>query len=130
MESIRKEIEKGNARFAEYVRKGDASALASLYTEDARLMPTNSPMIVGRNKVEEFWGSAIPGLAIKDAVLKTVDLVGEGDTVTELGEYTLKVHPEGREPAEDKGKYVVMWKKTPEGWKLHWDIFNTSLPPT
>jgi hypothetical protein len=22
---------------------------------------------------------------------------------------------------------VVIWKRTNEGWKLHWDIFNTNM---
>jgi hypothetical protein len=42
-----------------------------------------------------------------------------------MGEYHLKM-----EQGEDRGKYVVMWKSTPEGWKLHWDIWNTSQAPT
>ena len=128
MGSLREEIAKGNAKFAEYVRKGDVDGLASLYTEDACLMPANSPAIVGRENIREFWGATAQALGVKDAVLTTVDLKGEGDTVTEYGEYRLKVQPEGQEAGEDMGKYVVLWKKTPEGWKLHWDIFNTDLP--
>ena len=26
------------------------------------------------------------------------------------------------------GKYVVVWKKTPTGYKLYWDIMNSDLP--
>lgn len=128
MESIRKKITEGNVKFGEYVRKGDVVGLASLYTKDACLMPANSPVIVGRENIKEFWGNTAQALSIKDAVLTTVELVGEGDTVTEYGEYRLKVQPEGQEAGEDAGKYVVLWKKTPEGWKLHWDIFNTNTP--
>jgi len=128
MEEIRRAIEEANLKFIECIRNGDAAALSALYTEDACLLPTNFEMMRGREAVEEFWGGAISGLGLKDAVLTTVDLAGGGDTVTEMGEYLLKFQPEGQEPIEDKGKYIVLWKKTPEGWKLRWDIFNTNLP--
>lgn len=31
-------------------------------------------------------------------------------------------------PNSDQGKYVVLWKKEKDGWKLHRDIWNTSTP--
>ena len=121
------EIEKANAKFCEYVRSSDVKALGSLYTEKACIMPPNSPTVMGRENIEGLWG-AMFGSGLKDAVLTTVGVDGTGDTVTEMGEYMLKLQPEGQEAMEDKGKYVVLWKKEPEGWRLHWDIFNTSLP--
>ena len=127
MGDIKTAIAKANATFGEYIGKGDAAALASLYTEKAYLLPPNSPMVKGRQDIEGFWG-VIFGAGLKEAVLTTVELDGEGDTVTELGEYKLKIQPEGQEAVEDKGKYIVQWKKTPDGWRLHWDIFNSSLP--
>ncbi len=127
MGDIKSEIAEANAKFGEYVRKGDAAGLASLYTEKASILPSNNPMVVGRENIKGLWGVMF-GKGLKDAVLTTVEIDGEGDTVTEMGEYKLKLKPEGQEAVEDKGKYVVLWKKTPDGWKLHWDIFNTSLP--
>jgi len=32
-----------------------------------------------------------------------------------MGEYLLKIQPEGQEPIEDEGKYIVVWKLTDEG---------------
>lgn len=123
----KKELEKGNQKFGELVRKGDAKALSNLYTSDACLMPVGMNPIKGRKGVEEFWGSVIKGMGLKDATLKTVELIGEGDAITEMGEYLLKLHSAGKD-MEDKGKYLVVWKKTPEGWKIHWDIWTSSLP--
>ncbi len=124
MSEVRKKIEKANQVFGENVRKGDAKALANLYTPDAALFPAGMKAVEGRKSVEEFWGGAIKGMGLKDAALKTVDLVGSGDTYTERGEYTLKVAA-----GEDKGKYLVVWKNTPDGWKLHWDIWTTNMAP-
>jgi uncharacterized protein (TIGR02246 family) len=128
MGDLKEEIDKTNAKFIGYLRKGDSAGMATLYTEDACLMPTNSPPIVGKENIKGFWGAAIQTMGVYDAALTTVELIGKGDTVSTRGDYKLMAKPEGQEAGEDVGKYVVLWKKTSEGWKLHWDIFNTNLP--
>jgi uncharacterized protein (TIGR02246 family) len=127
-EEVRKAIEKANLKFGEGLRRGDAVAVAALYTDDAILLPPNSEMIRGRQGIEKFWGAAIQ-MGVKDAVLTTMELSGSGDTIHEIGSYTLKIHPKGQNPSEDKGKYIVIWKHTASGWKLHRDIWNTNMPP-
>jgi len=127
-EEVRKAVEKANLKFGEVLRQGDAVAVAALYTEDAILLPPNSEMIRGRRGIGKFWGAAIQ-MGVKDAVLTTVELSGSGDTVHEVGNYTLKISQKGQKPVEDKGKYIVIWKHTASGWKLHRDIWNSNMPP-
>jgi uncharacterized protein (TIGR02246 family) len=125
---VRQLIEETNVKFGEAVRSGDATALASLYTEDAKLLPPNSEMILGREGIEAFWGGGLQ-MGIKDAVLTTVEVLGIGDMVCEIGRYDLTIQPEGQEAVEDSGKFLVIWKKVAtDTWKLHVDIWNTSLP--
>jgi ketosteroid isomerase-like protein len=128
LSEVRKKIEKANQLFVENVRKGDAKALANLYTRDGILFPAGMNIIQGRKAIEAFWGGAIKGMGLKNAILKTIDLLGSSDTYTERGEYVLKMVSAGK-AMEDKGKYIVVWKNTPDGWKLHWDIWNTNLSP-
>jgi ketosteroid isomerase-like protein len=55
-----------------------------------------------------------------------VEVEGLGDTAIEIGELTLY----GAEAQVlDKGKYMVIWKRQDGKWKLHRDIFNSSMPP-
>ena len=125
---VRETIEAANLKFGEAVRQGDAAALAALYTDDAIILPPNSDMIQGRQGIEEFWGMVIQ-MGVTDAILTTVDVMGSDDLVYEIGQYTLTIQPEGQEPVEDMGKYVVVWKLQADGsWKLHVDIWNTSIP--
>jgi ketosteroid isomerase-like protein len=85
-------------------------------------------MIMGREGIETFWGGGLQ-MGIKDAVLTTVEVLGTGDMVCEIGKYDLTIQPEGQEAIADTGKYLVIWKKTSDGtWKLHIDIWNTSMP--
>ena len=62
----------------------------------------------------------------KSAKLEIVEVEGMGGTAYEVGKYTL--YAEGDQML-DTGKYVVIWKKQEDGqWKLHRDIWNTSMP--
>jgi uncharacterized protein (TIGR02246 family) len=125
---VRQSIEEANVRFGEAARLGDATALAMLYTEDARILPPNSEMIQGREGIEAFWGGGFQ-MGIKDIVLTTVEVLGMGDMVCEIGNAQVSIQPEGMDAIEDMAKYLVVWKKGEDGmWRLHVDIWNTSLP--
>ncbi len=126
MSEVRKKIEKENGKFGEYVRRSDAKAISALYTDGASLLPVGMKSIDGRRAIEQFWGGAIKNMGLKDVVLKTVEVLGSGDSVTERGEYVLKFEANGK-ATEDKGKYLVVWKNMPEGWKLHWDMWTSNL---
>ena len=124
-EEVRKAIDKVNKRFSEGFVVGDASITASVYVEDAVILPPGGNIIRGRKAIEEFWGSVMDS-GVKEAILNTVELSGGGDYVHEMGTGVLKIRPEGGEPADQPAKYVVVWKRTPDGWKYQWDIWNTS----
>jgi len=128
MAQVRQAIEETNVKFGEAIRTGDATALATFFTEDARILPQNSEMIVGREGIEAFWSRSLQ-MGIKDFILTTVEVLEMGDMVCEIGKYDLTIQPEGQEAIKDNGKYVVIWKKAADGtWKFHVEICNTSLP--
>ncbi len=125
MTQVRQAIAEGNAKFGEAVRKGDGAAIGALYTDDATLMPPDSDMIKGRGGIEAFWKGGLQ-MGIKEAVLTSVDVSGGGDFAYEIGRFALKIQPEGQQPIDQNGKYVVVWKKAADGaWKLHVDIWNS-----
>ncbi|MHA2301094.1 MAG: YybH family protein [Candidatus Thorarchaeota archaeon] len=124
-DEVRKAIDKVNRRFSEGFHQGDASITASVYMEDAVICPPNSEMIRGRKAIEKFW-SGVMKMGAKEAELTTVELSGSGNTLHELGNGLLKIHPEGQEPVEQRVKYVVVWKLTADGWKYQWDIWNSN----
>ena len=117
-----------NRQIVDALRRGDAAAFAALYTDDARLLPPNSPTLTDRQAIEAFWQGVID-LGISDVTLDTVQIEELGDTAIEVGTYTLDIQPPGGDAAKDVGKYVIIWKRQADGaWKLAVDIFNSDLP--
>ena len=118
-----------NRQFIDALARGDAAGVTAVYAEDGKLLPSNSPMLSGRQAIQEFWQGVIDS-GIRGATVETVDLEELGDTAIEVGAYTLDIRPAGGEATQDVGKYVIIWKRQADGsWKWAVDIFNTNLPP-
>ena len=128
-DSVRKTIEANTKQFVEAFNKGDAVAVANMYTMNARLMPPNSEIIEGRANIQTFWKGAMDA-GIKMVSLDLADLEVHGDTAIEVGRYTLTTPGAGGTTTTDKGKYVGVWKREGPTWRLAIDTFNTSLPAT
>ena len=115
-------IEKLNDVWTAAFNKGDAAAVAALYTEDAYVLPPGSAMVKGRAAIEAFWRQAAQQMS--DAKLTTVDVPPLGRSAArEIGTVTLKT--KSQPPQEVVGKYVVVWRKIGRDWKLATDIWNT-----
>ena len=122
-------IETANAKFSEAFARGDAKALAAMYTSDAIAFPPDSEMIRGNEAIGEFW-KATRDSGVRGAALTTVDVGRSGDVAYEVGKVSLTIRSAGKEPTTAMAKYVVVWKRQADGsWKLHRDIWN-SLPAT
>ena len=119
---IREAIVATNQQFMSAFGRGDAAGVAQLYTEDGQVLPPGSEPITGRPGIRAFWQGAM-NMGIKAAKLETMAVTHHGDAAYEVGRYALEA--EGGQIL-DRGKYVVIWQRHGEDWKLHRDIWNTS----
>lgn len=116
----RKAIEAAVQRYVEASNQGDAEALASLYADDAVLLPPDHEPVRGRAAIGEFWRQGTDeGLEVS-----TLTVEVDGNLGYLVGRYNLPATDE--EPA-DSGKYVMCLKRQRDGaWKLTADIWNRS----
>jgi uncharacterized protein (TIGR02246 family) len=117
-------IAQANQQFMLAFNQGSADGVAGCYTAGAQLLPVHMGQVAGRENIQGFW-QAVMDMGIKAARLETVELDVLGKTAIEVGKYTLLG---GKEQVLDTGKYVVVWKTEQGQWKLHRDIWTTSLP--
>lgn len=122
---INEAIEAANERFMTTFSRGDAAGMAALYTASGQLLPPNGDFVTGKQALQAAF-QGLMALGMKGIKLDTVEVEGYGDTASEVGRYTLE--GEGGQVL-DRGKYIVIWKREDGQWKLHRDIFNTSMPP-
>jgi ketosteroid isomerase-like protein len=128
-ERVRRAIAEAGIKLMEKIHNGDAAGVAAMYTEDAVILPPNMEKVSGRMAIEEFWAIGISQLGLKFSELRTEELLGSGDFFITINSYTLTTQPAGQKPVEDKGKMVVIWKQTAEGWRVHRDMWNSNMPP-
>lgn len=108
----------------------DIEKTVSYYSDDALVMPPNSPVLQGKAAVRAMWQGMLnmPGFGGGWKVTK-VEIARSGDLGYVTGTYEFNETDANGKPKTDKGKYLEVWKKQADGnWKCVADIFNTDLP--
>lgn len=121
---LRAAIEAEGKKFTTALKKGDAAAVAAMYTADAKAFPPNGDITVGRAAIQEMWKGAIDS-GMRDLSFTVLEVEKKGDIAYEVGKYSVK-GSDGKEI--DAGKYLVLWKKEGGTWRLYRDIWNSSMP--
>jgi uncharacterized protein (TIGR02246 family) len=113
------EIQQLNDRWTAAFNKGDAAAVAAMYTQDAYVLPAGAPLVKGRAAIEAFMRQTMQ--QIGDFKLTTVDVkpLG-GNAARETATFKTKAQP----PQDGAVKYAVVWQKEGGRWKLLLDIWN------
>lgn len=111
----------------------DVAADLSNYTADAVLMTPGMPMMKGQDAMRSGLKDlmADPNFKI-DFASDRVEVADSGDMAATRGSYTLTVtDPSTKQPINDKGSYVTVFRKQKDGmWKAVLDINSSEVPPT
>jgi len=97
------------------------------YTEDAVVLPPNSPALQGWDAIRSY---ILTEGVVSDFKVQMVEIEGRGDLAYVRGIYSMTVTPPGASgPTKDTGKYIEIWRKQADAsWKVIRDIFSSDLP--
>jgi ketosteroid isomerase-like protein len=125
LEDAKKAIAASNAVYFQAFSKGDSSIFIERYTEDCWIMPPNAPSLCGVDAPLEFFKTAYNRFGLRDGKFITIDVSGDGKGfVTEVGFWESY---DAEHKMFDRGKFLVLWRKTAKGWKMFRDSFSSDL---
>ena len=123
LEEARKAIAESNAVYFQAFVKRDSSIFIDRYAKDCWIMPPNAPALSGPDAPIRFFKTAYDKFGLRNGKFITIDVFGDGEEfVTEVG---LWQSFDAHNTLFDNGKFVVLWKKTPDGWKMFRDSFSS-----
>ena len=110
--------------FSENVMNSDYDLIAEAYTEDAKIFPNNRDIIEGRQAIKEYW--ILPsGVRTSHHQITPEEIKIMGDEAYDYGYYQGRTKRQDGSEASWKGKYVIVWRKIEEDWKMYLDIWNS-----
>ncbi len=109
--------------FSRAYMDGDYDTLAKSYTADGKIFPDNTKIIEGRDAIKKRW------ILPKDTKIihhkinpKEIKIIGK--YAHDYGYYEGSTKKPDGSTIEWKGKYVIIWKKEANNWKIYLDIWN------
>jgi ketosteroid isomerase-like protein len=118
-----------DAQWSKSAGAHDLDSIVSYYSDDAILLPPNAPAATNKQSIRASWADlAVPGVSLSWQASK-VEVAKSGDLAYSTGTYTLAMKDPQGKPITDKGKFMEVWKRQPDGrWKAVADTYNSDLP--
>ena len=130
-------IEALTKKFTEAFGARDFAAVGSMFTIDAVICPPNSNMISGKGNIQSFWerNGMIRALRFDSMSVKSL---GE-NAMRVIGTFTMQIRFQqqgaagslaaaGPQSREINAKYVFVWQKVGDEWKIESGIWNRIGP--
>ncbi len=112
-----------DTKFMANAAAGDARTLVDdFYAEDAQLLPPGSPIVAGKEAIHRMWQATLH--VAGDLKLDTQQIEVCGDLAYAVGQYSMKSRVPGQAETEQKGKYLVVYRRSDGDWKAVADMFS------
>jgi uncharacterized protein (TIGR02246 family) len=121
-------IQELSRRFSAAYVAGDIETMVSLYTPDAVIFPNNSEAIRGHEAIRRYWTLG-PGQRVTLHRATPAEIRIDGSHAYDHGVYEISGERDGTAWGPTHGKYVIVWRRTPQGWRMHLDMWNSRPQP-
>lgn len=114
-------------RFTAAFNRADWAAVSAFYTDDAVVLAPNAEPARGPAAIAQAFAAFAP---MRPSLSITPDRIVQAcDMAYEYGTYRMQLTPPGAATVTDRGKYLTIFRRMPNGeWKIAADMFNTSMP--
>lgn len=103
----------------------DLAATVALFADDAQILPQHGPAVRGRQEIEDYFKDSMTPRVTYDT--DTEMTLVRGDLAVEQGRYVVRNVRRGSDVEE--GKYLHVWRRVNNDWKLYRVIYNTDVEP-
>ena len=115
-------------QFSAAYMRGDVDAITALYTRDAVIFPERSDAISGHDALKRYWKHE-PGQKVTRHRLIPTQVTVDGKHAYDHGIYEIAGERNGKAWGPIRGKYLVVWRREPDGWKMQLDMWNSGPAP-
>lgn len=118
------EVMQSNRSFAVALMTHDITATTDAYTIDAKLVAPSADVFEGRSAIAEFWRAGVEA-GVADARFDALTLERRDGFAYELGRYTLRLQPSEGDVVFDRGHYMLVHRREPDGkWRRAVEMFS------
>ena len=109
----------GMEQFRTAFNKRDASGVAKVYMDDAKLLPPGKPMLIGADAIRTFWQGTFDA-GVSNIEKTPLEVVVSGDLSVETSSYVVTFKDQ-----QIRGKDTLVWQRGKDNqWRIASDIWN------
>ena len=105
------------------INKAAWDSVSTIYSTEGVIYPPGAPPVLGQKAIRTFWRT-VASRGMKTIDLQLVDLEYSGALLIAKGKYVMTDHSNS---ILDIGKFVAIYRKEKNQWRLQTDMFNSSL---
>jgi ketosteroid isomerase-like protein len=127
---LRADFEKTTAAFHQALRTNDFEALFGYVADDVIMMPPNEAPVRDKPAMQTWYRTFLSAFRTTTLILTNREVTVSDGWASELGQYEWGLQStSGGDPVVDKGNYIQIWKRAPDGgWRFFREIWNSSIP--
>jgi ketosteroid isomerase-like protein len=123
------EVKAADTAWSQAAKANDVNAVLGYYADDAFVMPPNQEMATDKPAIRKAW----EGLLAKGSQVEwtpgAAESAASGELVYVEGFYMARTAQGKGKSSLDRGKYLSVWRKQPDGkWKAIANMWNSDLP--
>lgn len=126
---IEKTLRDLDAKWSAAASAKNVDKTVSYYSADAVVLPPNAPLATTPEAIRAQWKKDIDSMVGGGWKPTRVEVAKSGEMAWVSGTYTFDSKDASGKTVNDRGHYLEVWQKQPDGsWKCTADAWNSELP--